>query len=149
MDPIKKKMPDLCLGDFCHSWTAEQYNIDNSLPQKYMANAVRVIDTLNDMQKCISPFVLTSGYRCPQVNKLVGGRSGSSHLEALAVDLIPFIINYNLYDVILLATQIWQYLVSKHVPFFQVLIENRHVHVDFTPSNLPNRDKLSIYGKFE
>lgn len=33
------------------------------------------------------PFVITSGYRTEERNKLVGGRVGSSHLKGLAADI--------------------------------------------------------------
>jgi len=33
------------------------------------------------------PFVITSGYRCPEYNKAVGGKSDSSHLKGLAADI--------------------------------------------------------------
>lgn len=35
------------------------------------------------------PLHVTSGYRCRELNVAVGGRAGSLHLEALAVDVIP------------------------------------------------------------
>lgn len=33
------------------------------------------------------PFVINSGYRCPKHNKEVGGKTNSSHLQGLAVDI--------------------------------------------------------------
>ena len=33
------------------------------------------------------PFVITSGYRCPNHNHLVGGKKDSSHLKGLAADI--------------------------------------------------------------
>ena len=34
------------------------------------------------------PMIITSGFRCPQLNKLVGGVSNSQHLEGKAADFI-------------------------------------------------------------
>jgi zinc D-Ala-D-Ala carboxypeptidase len=34
-----------------------------------------------------TPFIITSGYRCPSHNKSVGGSPSSSHLKGLAVDI--------------------------------------------------------------
>jgi len=33
------------------------------------------------------PFVITSGYRCAEHNKAVGGKGDSSHLKGLAADI--------------------------------------------------------------
>ena len=33
------------------------------------------------------PFVVTSGYRCPEHNRAVGGKPDSSHLKAVAADI--------------------------------------------------------------
>ena len=35
-----------------------------------------------------APFVISSGYRCPEHNKEVGGSETSSHLSGLAVDIV-------------------------------------------------------------
>ena len=34
-----------------------------------------------------TPFVITSGFRCPAHNKAVGGKPASAHLEGKAVDI--------------------------------------------------------------
>jgi zinc D-Ala-D-Ala carboxypeptidase len=34
-----------------------------------------------------TPFVITSGYRCPKHNAEVGGKADSSHLKGIAVDI--------------------------------------------------------------
>jgi len=33
------------------------------------------------------PFVITSGYRCPEHNSVVGGKTDSSHLKGIAADI--------------------------------------------------------------
>lgn len=55
------------------------------------------------------PISVTSGYRCPDHNKTIGGKPGSSHMSGLAVDISPSIITlddldslyeicYNIFD---------------------------------------------------
>lgn len=34
------------------------------------------------------PIIITSGYRCPEHNKRVGGEKDSYHLQGLAVDIV-------------------------------------------------------------
>lgn len=44
-----------------------------------------MLDNLREI--CGFPFVITSGYRTEEENKLVGGVAGSSHTKRLAVDI--------------------------------------------------------------
>lgn len=34
------------------------------------------------------PVIITSGYRCPDYNKSIGGRSKSQHMQGKAVDIV-------------------------------------------------------------
>jgi len=43
------------------------------------------IQTVRDFLK--DPILITSGYRCPEHNKAVGGSETSSHLKGLAIDI--------------------------------------------------------------
>lgn len=47
---------------------------------------VEKLDTARAIAK--TPFVITSGYRCPKHNEAVGGVSNSKHLEGLAADIL-------------------------------------------------------------
>ena len=35
----------------------------------------------------VTPFIITSGYRCPSYNKSVGGKTNSAHLKGKACDI--------------------------------------------------------------
>lgn len=39
-------------------------------------------------EKLKKPMIITSGFRCPEVNKLVGGAANSQHLKGQAADFI-------------------------------------------------------------
>jgi zinc D-Ala-D-Ala carboxypeptidase len=55
----------------------EQYGIRYSVTMK-----------LDDARRDAGvPFKINSGFRCPHHNKVVGGSSGSSHLDGWAVDI--------------------------------------------------------------
>lgn len=52
------------------------------------------LETLADFMEevrivCDSPLLITSGVRCPELNKAVGGATTSQHLNGHAVDFIP------------------------------------------------------------
>lgn len=54
----------------------------NNLAFKYFLSHLQDARTIAGI-----PFVITSGYRCPEHNKRVGGTSNSSHMEGVAADI--------------------------------------------------------------
>lgn len=71
-----------------NSTKAIKNKIDNSIPEMYLANAKELLEGLQKIRTALGkPIKITSGYRCPQLNKLVGGVSNSSHLKAWAADI--------------------------------------------------------------
>lgn len=76
------------ISEFTKSSTAEKNHIDNSIPNVLLENALYTLKRLDDIrEKYGKPIIITSGYRCPSLNKLVGGVATSYHQKALAADL--------------------------------------------------------------
>jgi hypothetical protein len=79
------------------------------------------------------PIHVNSGYRCPAVNKAVGGAVTSRHLQGMAVDITggDKVQNKRLFD-----------LIEKKLVFDQLIIENdlTWIHVSLVKSN--NRRQL-------
>ncbi len=73
-----------------------------------------------------SPVTLTSGYRSPQKNALVGGVPNSAHLTGQAYDFVPKGIS---------TKDAADRLAKSGIPFDQVIDENDHVHISFAPTN--------------
>lgn len=74
------------------SWsnTAVINKIDNTPSKDITDNLKKLINFLNPLREAWgSPINVTSGYRCPELNKLLKGSSTSSHLYGFAIDLIP------------------------------------------------------------
>lgn len=71
------------------SATATRRGIKNEIPRKLIINAVRLCDkALQPIRDAFcAPIIVTSGYRCPELNKTVGGVTNSQHLEATAADI--------------------------------------------------------------
>lgn len=80
------------LSEFFRSSTAEKNGIKNEPSLDEKATIVRninllvayVLDPLRDILH--TPIIITSGYRSPQVNKLVGGVNNSQHMSGCAAD---------------------------------------------------------------
>lgn len=73
------------------SATAKRMGIDNSLPAGREAKCVcameLVVSVLNRVQRHFDhSVVVTSGYRCEELNKAVGGVPNSQHMLGEAVD---------------------------------------------------------------
>lgn len=77
----------ILVSDFVKSDTALSAGIDNRLPVVLLSNAKTVAALVADCEILLSAkFILTSGYRCAELNLLVGGSVNSFHQQALAVD---------------------------------------------------------------
>ena len=80
------------LSEFFRSSTAAKNGIKNEPSIDERATIVRNINLLVDnvldpvRDKFGIPVIITSGYRCPQVNRLVGGVDNSQHMSGCAAD---------------------------------------------------------------
>ena len=75
-------------AEFEASNTAKKHNIDNTIPQKYEKNLIKLVEQLQIIRDEFNePIVIGSGYRCDKVNKLVGGVPNSDHRFAAAADI--------------------------------------------------------------
>lgn len=80
------------LSEFFRSSDAAKNGIKNEPSPDEKATIVRninllvdnVLDPVRDMVN--APIIITSGYRCPQVNRLVGGVDNSQHMSGYAAD---------------------------------------------------------------
>lgn len=85
-------MKNFKLSEFFASSTADKNGIKNEPSLDARATIERNINLLVDnvldpiRDKFCAPVIITSGYRCPQVNKLVGGVNNSQHMSGCAAD---------------------------------------------------------------
>lgn len=84
-----KKIKYFKLSEFINSATAKRLCIDNMPSFEIVDNLNRLADYLDEIRaKLGKPILISSGYRCPMLNKAVGGVVNSQHLKGLAADLI-------------------------------------------------------------
>lgn len=78
------------LKEFIKSNTAKAYNIDNTPTFEIVANLHRLSEFIltPTRYKYGKPIIVTSGYRCEELNKKVGGVKNSQHLYGCAADLV-------------------------------------------------------------
>lgn len=85
-------MKNFRLSEFFASSAADKNGIRNEPSPDERAAIERNINLLVDnvldpvRDKFCAPVIITSGYRCPQVNKLVGGVNNSQHMSGRAAD---------------------------------------------------------------
>lgn len=102
-----KLSKNFTLRELTKSETAARYGIDNKPNPEFTVNLQKLCETvlqpIRDEYK--KPIVISSGYRCPLLNKIVKGVPGSDHLLGAAADIHSvsdtIADNKKLFDIIL------------------------------------------------
>ncbi len=100
----------------------EQYNPPPEVIENLRALAVNILQPLRDTLG--TPIKVNSGYRCPSLNKAIGGASKSQHMTGHAADIID-LTNGN--------EALFKKIKDLKLPFDQMIDEFgfRWVHVSF------------------
>lgn len=119
-----KLSPHFHLSELCRSQTASRANLDNTPPhmviERLRALCERVLEPVRALYG--KPVVVSSGYRAPEVNKLVSGRDTGQHVLGEAADFeIPGVDNLELA----------RRIAGSSIPFDQLILE----YYDGTPSS--------------
>lgn len=73
--------------EFLHSDTAEKLGIKNIPNFAQLTAGFALADKMQQLRDAIKkPFKITSGFRCFELNKAVGGATNSWHIQFLACD---------------------------------------------------------------
>lgn len=77
------------LQELTKSYSAVKYGIDNTPSQVVVQNLNALVDNLLDpiREAWGAPIIVSSGYRCPALNKRIGGVANSQHLYGQAADI--------------------------------------------------------------
>lgn len=77
-------------AEFIRSKTADEHGIDNRCRMEHLKNLQALVDNVLDpvREQYGKPIRVTSGFRCPALNKLVGGVHTSDHLKGRAADIV-------------------------------------------------------------
>ncbi len=86
---IVQLSPNFTLEELTHSSTAKGLGIKNEPNEEQILNLTafvkNVLQPLRDAQGI--PIFISSGYRCPELNKAVGGSPNSQHMKGEAADI--------------------------------------------------------------
>ena len=84
-----------------------------------------------------SPIYVTSGYRCPLLNKKVGGVANSYHLRGMAADITAKSVFYNT----ALYTEIRILHAQGLIPLTECYMERQglYIHLAYDPENINSK----------
>ena len=89
------------LEEMIKSQTGTRKGIDNTPGPEVVANLVDLcVNVLEKVrEKWGSPVTVNSGYRCPKLNRAIGGAKNSQHLTGQAADIeVPGIDNLVIFE---------------------------------------------------
>ena len=134
---MKQFTENFSLALLIASETAAQKGIDNTPPPDALANLARLAAGLEEVQALLGgPLDISSGYRCAELNRAVGGSARSQHVQGMAADFTCPRFGAPL--AVAAAIQ------ASGIAFDQCILEfNRWVHISFSPA--PRGRVLSIY----
>lgn len=122
------------LKELTRSATAEAKGIDNTPTPEVEKNLTLLVENVLDPLRKLSgkPITVNSGYRCPELNKAVGGSKTSDHVKGFAADITGGSKEEN---------ERLFYLIKYNFNFKQLIDEKDFswVHVSYDPSNLKNQ----------
>lgn len=77
------------LEEFTFSETANKLHIDNTPSDLIISSLKALVQNVLEPARILfgSPITISSGYRCIELNKAVGGKLNSQHLKGQAADL--------------------------------------------------------------
>lgn len=132
------------ISELCKSDVAKKNNIANIPQQLYIYdNMLSLIANFlqplrNKLQK---PIIITSGYRCEKLNKLVGGANNSHHKIGTCADIhVPNMTVKQLFDFICSSGLKWTQLIEEHSG------NGTWIHVEYNSGNL-KCEKLKYIDK--
>ena len=82
-------MKHFTIKELCRSATAERLGIDNTPPRSAVTALHELVDHVLDplREAWGGPIHVNSGYRCPELNRAVGGTPYSQHQRGEAADI--------------------------------------------------------------
>ena len=127
------KMKWFALKEFVKSNTAARLGINNNPSEDVKKNIELLVEKILDplREKFGKPIIVTSGYRCKELNKAVGGAAKSQHMSGEAADI------RTVEDSKSANKELFKLIIELGLPFDQLINEHDYdwVHVSYGKRN--------------
>ena len=142
------------LAEFERSATAAAHGIDNHVPPQYIPVLQQLCQqVLEPLRSYVGkPIIITSGYRCNQLNIKVGGAYASQHTLGEAADIQLPLTSYTSWDdnkrhTDLEVARKWFDWLENHTDFDQLILETSNgkdfwIHVSCRRNRKANRHQV-------
>lgn len=126
------------IKELCKSATASSKGIDNSPNSEIVNNLTQLVDNILDplREKYGKPIRVNGGYRCPELNKAVGGSKTSQHMQGLAADITAGSPSEN--------KILFKLIQDMNLPFDQLIDEKKFSWVHVSYSKKPRKQILYL-----
>ena len=121
------------LKEFVKSNTAARLGINNNPSEDVKKNIELLVEKILDplRESFGKPIIVTSGYRCKELNKAVGGAAKSQHMSGEAADI------RSVEDSKSANKKLFELIIELGLPFDQLINEHDYdwVHVSYGKRN--------------
>lgn len=122
------------VAEMLKSETAEKNQINNTPSVEVEQNIEELLGVLDNLREFYGkPIKITSGYRCTELNRLVGGSPTSAHVIGYAADLQPVQGSFEEFK-----ASVLEWLKKSRVKFDQCILE-RNKNTQWVHFGLYNR----------
>ena len=133
--------PHFTYGEFTISQTAIRNNIDNTPTEEYVRNMESLCkNVLEPIRSHFGIVTVSSGFRCEELNKSIGGSSRSQHRFGEAADIHSGASVTEIFEWVVLDSGIvWDQIIHEF---------SRWIHISHT-RNKTNRKKITTARKVD
>lgn len=121
------------IRELTRSVTASNKAIDNTPDETVKGNLAALVEKILDplRERWGAPIIVSSGYRCPKLNRAVGGAKTSQHMTGQAADI------RTVSDTVEDNKKLFNLIIKMGLPFDQLINEYNYnwIHVSYGPRN--------------
>ena len=126
------------INELIKSDSAKRSRINNTPTKQEEANLIALVENILDplREAYGKPIKVNSGYRCPALNKAVGGSKTSSHLTGLGADITAGSPEKN--------KILFNLVQELNLPFDQLIDERKFKWIHVSYSRTPRKQVLHL-----